>query len=86
MKHFILDKEEKQLLKEFERGEWKRVKNFEKEKKMLQEAARNTLKRTKRISIRLSEKDLHKLKVKAVQEGILYQTLAASVLHKFVNK
>ena len=53
---------------------------------MLEEAARNTLNKTKNINIRLSEKDLHKLKVKAAEDGIPYQTLAGSVLHRFANK
>ncbi|MBI2613932.1 MAG: hypothetical protein HYW62_04110 [Candidatus Levybacteria bacterium] len=85
MKHIILDKEEEQILKDFEDGKYVRVKNFEQEKKRLQEIARNTLKKTKNINLRLSEKVVHKLKIKAAEEGIPYQTLASSILHKFVN-
>lgn len=83
MKTIILDKEEEQIIKDFEAGKYVRVKNFEQEKKRLQEIARNTLNKNKNINIRLSERDLHKLKSRAVREGIPYQTLAASVLHKF---
>lgn len=86
MKYFELDKEEKQLLEEFERGEWRPVKDFTKAKTKAMEAARDTLSKTKNINIRLSERDLQKLKVRAVEEGIPYQTLAASVLHKFASK
>ena len=86
MKVYQLDPEEEEILKAFEEGKLVRVKNFEKEKKMLQEAAKNTLKKTKNVNLRLSEKVVHKLKVKAAEEGIPYQTLASSVLHKFVNK
>ena len=86
MKIYQLDPEEEEILKAFEEGKLVRVKNFEKEKKILKEAARNTLKKTKNINLRLSEKVVHKLKVKAAEEGIPYQTLASSVLHKFVNK
>ena len=82
MKYFELDDEEKQLLEEIERGEWKPVKNFAKRKKELMEIARNTLNKTRNINIRLSERDLQKLKAKAVEEGIPYQTLASSILHK----
>lgn len=82
MKAIILDGEEEQIIKDFEAGKYIRVKNFEQEKKRLQEIARNTLKKTKNINIRLSERDLHKLKVKAMEEGIPYQTLASSILHK----
>lgn len=82
MKTIILDKEEEQIIRDFEAGKYIRVKNFEQEKKRLQEIARNTLNKTKNINIRLSERDLHKLKVKAIEEGIPYQTLATSILHK----
>ena len=82
MKTIILDEEEEQIIKDFEAGKYIRVKNLEQEKKRLQEIARNTLNKTKNINIRLSERDLHKLKVKAIEEGIPYQTLASSILHK----
>lgn len=86
MKYFELDEEEKQLLAEFERGEWKPVRNFAKAKREAMEAARNTLKKNKNINLRVSERDLLKLKAKAIEEGIPYQTLAASVLHKYANQ
>lgn len=86
MKYFLLDEEEQQLLEEFERGEWKSIKNFAKAKKLYEAAARNTLKKTRNINIRLSERDLQKLKAKAAREGLPYQTLASSVLHRLVNE
>lgn len=86
MKIYQLDPEEEQILKDFEDGKYVRVKNFEQEKKRLQEIARNTLDKKKNINIRLSERDLHKLKVKAAEDGIPYQTLVGSVLHRFANK
>lgn len=82
MKYYELDKEEQKLLEEIERGEWKPVKNLAKEKRRLRQIAKNTLNKTRNINIRLSEKDLYKLKVKAIREGIPYQTLASSILHK----
>lgn len=85
MKQLILDEEEEQIVRDFEAGKLVRIKDFEKEKKILEEAARNTLKKTKNINIRLTERDLHKLRVKAMEEGIPYQTLAASILHKYTN-
>ena len=85
MKIYQLDPEEEQILKAFEEGKLVRVKNFDKEKKMLEEAARNTLNKTKNINLRLSEKVVAKLKAKAAKEGIPYQTLASSVLHRFAN-
>ncbi len=86
MKYIILDKEEEQILKDFEDGKYVRVKNFEQEKKRLQEIARNTLNKTRNINLRLSQRDLQKLKAKAAEDGIPYQTLVSSVLHRFANK
>lgn len=86
MKYIILDEEEEQIIKDFEDGKFVRVKDFEKQKKLFQEYARNTLNKTKNINLRLSERDLQKLKRKAIEEGLPYQTLAASVLHKFAAK
>ncbi|MBI2600455.1 hypothetical protein HYW42_00725 [Candidatus Daviesbacteria bacterium] len=86
MKYFELDQEEQELLAEIERGEWKPVKNFAKRKKELMQIARNTLNKTRNINLRLSERDLQKLKAKAVKEGIPYQTLASSILHKSASE
>ena len=86
MKYFELDQEEQELPAEIERGEWKPVKNFAKRKKELMQIARNTLNKTRNINIRLTERDLHKLKAKAMQEGIPYQTLVSSILHRFTNE
>lgn len=88
MKRYQLDEEEKRLLKEVEAGEWVRIKDFEKKKKELAEAARYSirLKKNKNINIRVSEEILQKLKTKAAEEGLPYQTLISSVLHKFANK
>lgn len=82
MKYYELDDEEKELLAEIERGEWKPVKNFAKRKKELAQIAKNTFNKTRNINIRLSERDLFKLKAKAIREGIPYQTLAASLIHR----
>lgn len=86
MKYFELDDEEKQLLEEVERGEWKPVKDFAKRKKELMQIAKNTSNKTKNINIRLTARDLYKLKAKAVREGIPYQTLASSILHKSASE
>lgn len=83
-KNLQLDAEERELLRSVEAGEWKRVKNFPAEKKRLQEAAKATLEKTRNINIRLSQRDLSRLKVKAMEEGLPYQTFAASILHKHV--
>jgi predicted DNA binding CopG/RHH family protein len=79
-----LDREEQELLQSIDRKEWKRVKNFGREVIKLQRAAKNTLKKDQRISIRLAKYDLDGLKLKAVDEGIPYQTLIASLIHKYI--
>lgn len=85
MKFFELDQEEKELLEEIERGEWVPVENQKEERRKAIEAAKNTLNKAKNINLRLSERDLQKIKAKAAEEGIPYQTLAGSIIHKYVN-
>lgn len=82
MKDYDLNKDEQELLNSFEAGEFVSAPNFEVEKARLQKAAKATLNKTRNINIRLSERDLYKLKAKAIEEGIPYQTLASSILHK----
>lgn len=84
MKRTILDEEEKDILDSYDRGEWRPVKNPKAEIKKLREYARNTLQKDKRINIRMSSKDLDQIQVIAAQEGIPYQTLISSVIHKYV--
>lgn len=83
-KYFELTKEEQELLTSFESGEWHSVPNLAAVKRQLIQAAKNTLAKTKNINIRLPQKTLLKLKSKAAQEGIPYQTLASSILHRYV--
>ena len=79
-----LNKEEKQILKDFEEGEFKSVLT-PKRKKMLQATAEESFKKDKRINIRISSRDLESLQRRALEEGIPYQTLVSSVLHKYVS-
>ena len=78
-----LDKEEAELLASVERGEWESVANLKEEMQFAREAAANSLRKNARINIRISSVDLEHLKQKAVYEGMPYQTLIASVLHKY---
>ena len=55
------------------------------EKRLLQEAARNTLNKDKRINIRISSRDLGSLQRRANRYGMPYQTLISSVLHRYVS-
>ncbi len=87
MKYYELDKEEKKILKEFEGGKLKTISKaqFKKEKAKFEKIADNTLKKSKNINIRLSEKDLQKVKSKAIKKGIPYQTLIASIIHQYTD-
>jgi predicted DNA binding CopG/RHH family protein len=80
-----LDQEEKELMESIDRDEWQSVKNFDQEKEQAIQAARNTLKKDKRINLRLTQKDYHQIQVKAIEEGIPYQTLISSIVHKYLN-
>jgi len=84
MKKLYLDDEERDLMESVERGEGESVKNLKREIKKHQQYARNTLRKDKRVNIRISSRDLEALQTKAVEDGIPYQTLMGSVLHRFV--
>ena len=78
-------KYEDELVRSFEQGEWLPVKNLKKEMARYQEAAAETLLKNRRVNIRISAMDLEGLQTRAAAEGLPYQTLMASVLHKYVS-
>ena len=79
-----LQREERELLKSVERGEWRSAVSSRAVLKRYARAARRTLKKDCRVNIRISQVDLEDLRVRAVEEGLPYQTLISSVLHKYV--
>ena len=79
-----LDKEEKSILKSFESGEWKSTGGVKPDFHRYQRYARSTFLKDKRVNIRISSKDLEGVQKKAIEEGIPYQTLISSVMHKYV--
>ena len=79
-----LDQEERGILASLERGEWKSVRDAKVLRRYV-ESARRTLRKNRRINIRLSQYDLDALQMRALQEGIPYQTLVTSVLHRYVS-
>ena len=85
MTEIHLDQEEQELLESYERDEWQAVTNQEAEKDRYQAYAKATFKKDKRVNIRISSKDLEAIQTRALEEGIPYQTLMASVLHKYVS-
>ncbi len=82
---FALTPEEQEIEDAFERGEYTPVADLEAEKIKYAAAARYTLEKTRTISIRLTEKSYNKIKASAAREGIPYQTLISSILHKHVK-
>jgi predicted DNA binding CopG/RHH family protein len=77
-----LDRDEKKLAKSLENEEW--ISDLtKKEKKQYQEYARYSLNKRKRINIRMTERDLKKIRAKAIEEGIPYQSLISMLIHKF---
>ncbi len=82
----ITQEEEEDLIASSERGEWVSVGNIEERRDYWKKLAENTLAaRRKRISISVPELDLMKLKSRAAEEGMPYQTLINSILHKYVS-
>jgi predicted DNA binding CopG/RHH family protein len=80
----ILTKEEQDIERAVLKGEYVPVSSFLSEKKKLEAAAEYTLEKTRTISIRMTEKNLMKIKAVAAREGLPYQTLITSILHKHV--
>ena len=85
-KHRITDKEERELIESSERGEWVPVGNIEEQREFWKAVAKATLDgKRQRISISIPERDLARLKTKAAEQGMPYQTLINSILHKYVE-
>jgi predicted DNA binding CopG/RHH family protein len=80
-----IKKEEKELLDSVEREEWVTIPDVREEVKRYKEYAQATFRKDKRVNIRISEKDLVKLQRRALKEGLPYQTLISSILHKFIT-
>ena len=80
-----LTEEELDILERYERGELKPVANMEQEIQWAREAARNTFNKTKRVNLRVTERDFNLAHARAREEGIPYQTLLSSVIHKYLS-
>jgi len=80
-----MNREEKELLKSFDNDEWESTTNLKSRKYELESYARETMRKDKRVNIRISGRDLRELQRIAIREGLPYQTLISSILHKFVS-
>ena len=79
------DDEERELMESVEQGEWRPVKNRDQEMAAARLRARATFRKDQRMNIRIAGRDLVALKARALAEGVPYQTLVASIIHKYVE-
>ncbi|NJL71775.1 MAG: antitoxin [Candidatus Competibacteraceae bacterium] len=77
--------EDKEIITSIEKEEWVSSKKFDFLKERLMKAAAETSLKDYRINVRISKRDVEALKTKALEEGIPYQTLVTSILHKYVT-
>jgi predicted DNA binding CopG/RHH family protein len=81
----VMDEEEKEILDAFEQGKLKNISMSKEEKGELMAAASWSLAENDRISIRIPEGDLKKIKERALANGIPYQALITAVLHQYAD-
>ena len=79
-----LDAEESEILAAFERDELRRSGDAELEMEAASQAARGTFNKTRRVNLRMTDRDFNLAHVRAREEGIPYQTLLSSVIHKYL--
>src|SRR5438067_12949035 len=79
------DADEKELRESVERGEWKSAGGGKRERTRYSRYAKATFRKDRRLNIRLSSKDLEAIQKRALAEGLPYQTLIASLLHKYAS-
>ena len=84
-KEKYIDSEEQVLIESLEKESWKSTKDLESWKTLLSKTAAETMAKDQRMNIRISKNDLNGIKLKAMEEGLPYQTLVASILHKYVT-
>jgi len=79
------DADEKDLKESVERGEWRPAAGGKRERARYARYARATFRKDRRLNIRLSSKDLEAIQKRALAEGLPYQTLISSLLHKYAS-
>jgi predicted DNA binding CopG/RHH family protein len=82
---YKLENEEKEILNNFENDEYVEIPDMGKEIEKHTEYARATFLKNKRINIRISQRDLEYVQRRALEEGIPYQTLIASLIHRYIS-
>ena len=82
---YKLDNQEKEILNDYENDEYAEISDMEEEIKKHTEYAKATFLKNKRINIRISQRDLEYIQRRALEEGIPYQTLIASLIHRYIS-
>ena len=80
-----LDPKEKEIVDSVERGEWRSMRGLKAERKRYGRYAAATFRKDRRVNIRISSKDLEAIQKRALEDGLPYQTLISSLLHKYVS-
>ncbi len=80
-----LSEEERDILNRFERGELRSAPDAERQMEIARQAARNTFNKTRRVNLRVTERDFLLAHSRAREEGMPYQTLLSSVIHKYLS-
>jgi predicted DNA binding CopG/RHH family protein len=80
-----LDANEKEILESVERGDWRSVRGVKRERSRYARYASATFRKDRRVNIRISSKDLEAIQKRALEEGLPYQTLISSLLHKYAS-
>ena len=80
-----IDDDEREIIGSLEADEWISVADADINKAEATEIARSTMRKDRRMNVRISERDMRNLKIRAAEEGIPYQTLVTMVLHKYVT-
>jgi len=80
-----LDANEKEILDSVERGEWRPARTRKRDQSRYSRYAKATFRKDRRLNIRVSTKDLEAIQKRALEEGLPYQTLIASLLHKYAS-
>ena len=77
--------EEREILDRFERDELRSIPEAEREMELTRRMTRNTFNKTRRVNLRVTERDFNLARSRAREEGIPYQTLLSSVIHKYLS-
>lgn len=80
-----LDAEEKDIVDSVDRGEWRSSGATKRDKGRYVRYAKATFRKDRRLNIRISSKDLEAIQKRALEEGLPYQTLISSLLHKYAS-